>query len=100
MMFTLREAQAWPVLWRTLASQASLVAVIALIVVLVVQRATQPVRALSAALQTRTQGDLSPLHAPTAARELQPLVQATLYGGGAAGYTDYPALAAATAAST
>ncbi len=25
---------------------------------------------------------------------LQPLVQATLYGGGAAGYTDYPALAA------
>ena len=73
----LREAQAWPILWRTLASQASLVAVIALIVVLVVQRATQPVRALSAALQTRTQGDLSPLHAPTAARELQPLVQAT-----------------------
>ena len=29
---------------------------------------------------------------------LQPLVQATLYGGGAAGYTDYPALEAATAA--
>ena len=28
---------------------------------------------------------------------LQPLVQATLYGGGAAGYTDYPALQAATA---
>ncbi|MBS7778310.1 sensor histidine kinase [Acidovorax sp. CCYZU-2555] len=73
----LREAQAWPILWRTLASQALLVAVIALIVVLVVQRATQPVRALSAALQARTQGDLSPLHAPTAARELQPLVQAT-----------------------
>ena len=34
-------------------------------------------RALSAALQARTQGDLSPLHAPAAARELQPLVQAT-----------------------
>ncbi len=29
---------------------------------------------------------------------LQPLVQSTLYGGGAAGYTDYPALEAATAA--
>jgi len=29
---------------------------------------------------------------------LQPLVAATLYGGGAAGYTDYPALAAAVAA--
>jgi N-ethylmaleimide reductase len=28
---------------------------------------------------------------------LQPLVQATLYGGGAAGYTDYPALADAQA---
>ena len=73
----LRQAQAWPILWRTLASQALLVAVVALIVVLVVQRATQPVRALSAALQARTQGDLSPLHAPAAARELQPLVQAT-----------------------
>lgn len=73
----LREAQAWPILWRTLASQALLVAVIALIVVLVVQRATQPVRALSAALQARPQGDLSPLQAPAAARELQPLVQAT-----------------------
>ncbi|MET1115926.1 MAG: sensor histidine kinase [Comamonas sp.] len=73
----LREAQAWPILWRTLASQALLVAVIALIVVLVVQRATQPVRALSAALQARRQGDLSPLDAPAAARELQPLVQAT-----------------------
>ena len=29
---------------------------------------------------------------------LQPLVQATLYGGGAAGYTDYPALDAVTVA--
>lgn len=73
----LREAQAWPILWRTLASQALLVAVVALIVVLVVQRATRPVRALSTALQARTQGDLSPLQAPDAARELQPLVQAT-----------------------
>lgn len=73
----LREAQAWPILWRTLASQALLVAVVAFIVVLVVQRATQPVRALSTALQSRRQGDLSPLHAPAAARELQPLVQAT-----------------------
>ncbi|WP_159918190.1 sensor histidine kinase [Pantoea sp. 18069] len=73
----LREAQAWTILWRTLARQALLVAVVALIVVLVVQRATQPVRALSAALRARAQGDLSPLRAPTAARELQPLVQAT-----------------------
>lgn len=73
----LREAQAWTILWRTLASQALLVGVVAAIVVLVVQHATQPVRALSAALQARRQGDLSPLDAPAAARELQPLVQAT-----------------------
>lgn len=73
----LREALAWQILWRTLLRQALLVAVVALIVVLVVQHATQPVRALSAALQARPQGDLSPLHAPATARELQPLVQAT-----------------------
>ena len=30
----------------------------------------------------------------------QPLVQATLYGGGAAGYTDYPTLAQAAAEAT
>ena len=73
----LREAQARLILWRTLLHQALLVAVLAFIVVLVVQRATRPVRALSAALQARPQGDLSPLHAPGTARELQPLVQAT-----------------------
>ena len=73
----LREAQAWQILWRTLLRLALLVAVVAFIVVLVVQRATQPVRALSATLQARPQGDLSPLHAPATALELQPLVQAT-----------------------
>lgn len=73
----LRQAQAWQILGRTLLHQALLVAVVALIVVVVVQRATQPVRALSALLQARPEGDLSPLHAPGAVRELQPLVQAT-----------------------
>jgi two-component system, OmpR family, sensor histidine kinase TctE len=57
--------------------QAVLVAVIALVVVLVVQRATRPVRRLSAELQARPEGDLTPLPAAGAPRELLPLVDAT-----------------------
>jgi two-component system sensor histidine kinase TctE len=73
----LREAQALQILWNTVARQALLVAVIALIVVLVVQRATRPVRELSAALQARPEGDLTPLAPPHSPRELQPLLEAT-----------------------
>ena len=51
--------------------------VVALTVLLVVQRATRPVRALSSALQARVVGDLSPLAKDAAPRELQPLVDAT-----------------------
>jgi two-component system sensor histidine kinase TctE len=54
-----------------------LVLVIALVVVLVVQRATQPVRRLSRELQARPEGDLTPLPAAGAPRELLPLVDAT-----------------------
>ena len=57
--------------------QAVLVLVIALVVVLVVQRATQPVRRLSHELQARPEGDLTPLPAAGAPRELLPLVDAT-----------------------
>lgn len=57
--------------------QAVLVAVIALVVVVVVQRATRPVRRLSGELQARPEGDLSPLQATGAPRELAPLVDAT-----------------------
>ncbi len=57
--------------------QALLVAVIALVVVVVVQRATRPVRRLSAELQARPEGELTPLAAPDAPRELVPLVDAT-----------------------
>jgi two-component system, OmpR family, sensor histidine kinase TctE len=57
--------------------QAVLVLVIALVVVLVVQRATQPVRRLSRELQARPEGDLTPLPAAGAPRELLPLVDAT-----------------------
>jgi two-component system sensor histidine kinase TctE len=60
-------------LWR----QAVLVAVIALVVVVVVQRATQPVRRLSSELQARPEGDLTPIQAGGAPRELLPLVDAT-----------------------
>ena len=57
--------------------QALLVAVIALVVVLVVQRATRPVRRLSLELQARREGDLTPLAGTDAPRELVPLVDAT-----------------------
>lgn len=61
----------------TLWQQAVLVAVIALVVVFVVQRATRPVRRLSSELQARAEGDLTPLPAAGAPRELLPLLDAT-----------------------
>lgn len=73
----LREGLARQVLVETLTGQAGLVLVIAFVVVLVVQRATRPVRQLSASLGARTEGDLSPIAAPGAPRELLPLVDAT-----------------------
>ena len=57
--------------------QAALVGLIALVVIVVVQRATRPVRRLSDELQSRTEGDLTPLAAEGAPRELLPLVEAT-----------------------
>ena len=73
----LREALALQILHHTLVRQILLVAVVAFIVVLVVQRATRPVRRLSAELRDRSQDDLSPLSAPTAPKELQPLLDAS-----------------------
>ena len=66
----LGEAAALQILRTTLARQALLLALIAAIVVLVVQRATQPARRLSRDLRERAEGDLSPIAAPAAAREL------------------------------
>ena len=57
--------------------QSLLAAVIALVVVLVVQRATRPVRALSAQLRARPEGDLQAIDAPELPRELHPLVDGT-----------------------
>ena len=57
--------------------QALLVAVIGLVVVVVVQGATRPVRRLSQELQARPEGDLTPLPHAGAPRELVPLLEAT-----------------------
>jgi two-component system sensor histidine kinase TctE len=73
----LRETLARQILIDTLWRQAALLAVIALVVVLVVQRATRPVRELSHALSARRQNDLSPLPTSDAPRELLPLLDAT-----------------------
>jgi len=73
----LRRSLARQILLDTLWRQALLVAVIALVVVVVVQRGTRPVRRLSAQLQGRPEGDLTPIAAPDAPRELRPLVEAT-----------------------
>ena len=73
----LRQTLARKILFGTLWHQALLIAVITFVVIIVVQRATRPVRRLSAQLQSRPEGDLSPIDAPDAPRELLPLVDAT-----------------------
>lgn len=73
----LRHALARQVLLDTLWRQAAMLAVIAAVVWLVVQRSTRPVRELSQRIQAREADDLSPIPAPGLPRELQPLVAAT-----------------------
>ena len=73
----LRHTLARQMLLDTLWRQALLASVIALVVVLVVQRATRPVRALSEAVRSRDEGDLTPIDAPAIPRELRPLLDAT-----------------------
>jgi two-component system sensor histidine kinase TctE len=73
----LRRALARQLLAQTLWEQLLLLGVIALVVVVVVQRATRPVRELSQRLQSRPATDLSPLPTAHAPRELQPIVEAT-----------------------
>ncbi|MFC5497793.1 sensor histidine kinase [Caenimonas terrae] len=73
----LRRSLARQILVDTIWRQALLVAVIALVAAVVVQRATRPVRKLSAVLQARAEGDLTPIAAPGSPRELLPLVDAT-----------------------
>ena len=73
----LRHTLARQLLIDTLWQQALLVVLIAAVVVAVVQRATRPVRELSARLSARAENDLSPVDAADAPRELQPIVAAT-----------------------
>jgi two-component system sensor histidine kinase TctE len=73
----LRRGLARELLLDTLWRQAALLAVIAAVVWIVVQRATRPVRDLSQALQAREPDDLSPLQAPGLPAELTPLIVAT-----------------------
>ena len=73
----LRRTLARQILVDTLLRQSLLAAVIALVVILVVQRATRPVRALSAKLRSRCEGDLTAIEAPDLPRELRPLVEGT-----------------------
>jgi two-component system sensor histidine kinase TctE len=73
----LRRTLARQILVDTLWRQALLVSLIAAVVVIVVQRATRPVRALSDRIVDRPAGDLTPIAAEAAPRELLPLVDAT-----------------------
>lgn len=73
----LRQTLARQILIDTLWRQAAMLSVIAIVVIVVVQWATRPVRALSRALGERREDDLSPLPTQDAPRELLPLLDAT-----------------------
>jgi two-component system, OmpR family, sensor histidine kinase TctE len=73
----LRQTLARQILIDTLWRQAALVAVVAAVVVLVVQRATRPVREISQALEGRRENDLAAIDTDNAPRELLPLLEAT-----------------------
>ncbi len=73
----LRQTLARQLLVDTLWRQALLLLVISAVVVLVVQRATRPVRQISAQLLLRRENDLAPIAATRAPRELLPLIDAT-----------------------
>jgi two-component system sensor histidine kinase TctE len=73
----LRETLARQILVETLWRQAALLAVVAAVVVLVVQRATRPVREISQHLQGRRENDLAAIDTSAAPRELLPLLDAT-----------------------
>lgn len=73
----LRETLARQILVDTLWRQAALIALIGLVVFLVVQHATSPVRRLSDALNQRPENDLQPFDTSDAPLELKPLLVAT-----------------------
>ena len=73
----LRQTLARQILFDTLWRQALLVLVISAVVVWVVQRATRPVREISAQLLQRGENDLRPIATTAAPQELLPLIAAT-----------------------
>ena len=73
----LRQTLARQILIDTIWRQLALLALIAGVVIVVVQRATRPVRELSARINARHPNDLTPIEAGGAPRELLPLVDAT-----------------------
>ncbi len=72
----LRRALARQVLLDMAWKQGVLIAMIAAVVVLVVQRGTRPLRRLSRQWQSRAEDDLSPLSTQRSPRELWPVVEA------------------------
>ena len=72
----LREGLARQILVSTLWRQALLLAVLAAVVVWVVQRSVQPVREISRAIAARSETDVSPVSTQDAPRELLPLLEA------------------------
>ena len=73
----LRHTLARQILFDTLWRQLALVSVIALVVFVVVQRATRPVRRLGLQVQQRRVDDLTPLAVDDTPIELRPLLDAT-----------------------
>lgn len=73
----LRHTLARQILIDTLLRQLALITFIAAVVVVVVQRATRPVRRLSALLSEREEGDLHPIDATDIPPEIRPLTDAT-----------------------
>ena len=73
----LRRTLAQQVLVDTQWRRAALLAMIAAVLWVVVQRATRPVREPSAAIAACAADDLSPIEPPQALRELMPLIAAT-----------------------
>src|SRR5450830_1007573 len=73
----LRQTLVGDIMIASLLRQGVLVAMVIVIVIAVVQRATRPVRRISAELQQRPEGELTRIRAPDAPSELLPLIDAT-----------------------
>jgi two-component system sensor histidine kinase TctE len=72
----LRRTLARRALVDAMSTQALLLAVIALVVIVVVQRATRPVREISAGIEARGSADLHPIEARGTPSEVLPLIEA------------------------